>query len=262
MSEVAGRRATIDPRIRARRIAVQRDEGRKRLRRVMIAGVAVGALAGLWGLTRTPLLDIDRIEVAGATNSGVDAVVATSTIEHGGALVTAPLDRAADRIAALPWVQTVEVTRRWPGTVVIEVVERRPVAYVPATKGVVLVDAAGRQLAGVETPPPELLRLDVAAITPAPGQSLPTRTQAVLDLAGTVPGSLAGRILALRPERDGTVSGTVRLRNDTDAHLLLGAPNQIGAKWLALATVLERTDPAGLATIDLRVPAAPALTRR
>jgi cell division protein FtsQ len=262
LSDVAGRRAAIDPRIRARRIAVQRDEGRKRLRRVAIAAGAVAVLAALWGLTRTPLLDVDHVEVAGATHSGVETVIATSTIERGGALVTAPLGRAADRIAALPWVETVEVTRRWPGTVVIEVVERRPVAYVPATKGVVLVDRAGRQLAAAEAPPPELLRLDVAPIAPTPGASLPTRTRAVLDLAGTVPTSLAGRIVALRTERDGTVSGTVRLRNNTDAHLLLGAPTQTGAKWLALATVLDGADPARLATIDLRVPAAPALTRR
>jgi cell division protein FtsQ len=262
LSEVAGGRAAIDPRIRARRIAVQRDEGRKRLRRVAIAGAAVLALAGLWGLTRTPLLDVDHIEVAGAANSGAEAVVATSTIERGGALVTAPLGRAADRIAALPWVETVEVSRRWPGTVVIEVVERRPVAYVPATKGVVLVDRAGRQLATAEAPPAELLRLDVAAIAPAPGASLPSRTRAVLDLAGTVPSSLTGRVVALRTERDGTISGTVRLRNDADAHLLLGSATQTGAKWLALATVLDGADPARLATIDLRVPAAPALTRR
>jgi cell division protein FtsQ len=259
---MAGGRSAIDPRIRARRIAVQRDVGRKRLRRLgfVLAGVAV--VAAGWGVTRTPLLDVDRLEIRGATNTGAAAVLTASGLHTGDAMLTAPLGRAAHGVAALPWVQTVHVHRRWPGTVVIEIAERRPVAYLPATTGVVLVDAERRELGRTDTPPAGLLRLDVPAIAARPGSSAPASIRPVLDVAATVPKALADRIVSLRPEQDGTVSGSVRLRNGAEAALLLGAPTQTAAKWLALATVLDEVDPARLASIDVRVPGAPALTRR
>ena len=84
----------------------------------------------------------------------------------------------------------------------------------------------------------------------------------MLDIAATVPEALAPRIVSLRPEEDGSVSGTVRLRDGTEAGVLLGGSTQMGAKWLALATILDEADPVGLAQIDVRVPGAPALTRR
>jgi cell division protein FtsQ len=261
VTEATGRRASIDPRIRARRIAVQRDVGRKRLRRLLVLCAAASVVVAGWASTRSPLLDVDRVEVSGAANSGAGAVRAASGIRRGSVLLTAPLDRAAARIAALPWVQTVDVERRWPGTVAITVTERRPIAYLPAAKGVVLVDGEARQLARLDTPPPGLLRLDVAPVRPEPGAQAPGRIRPVLDLAATVPEVLADRIVALRPEADGSVSGTVLLRDGGQAALLLGAPTQAGATWLALATILDEADPARLTRIDLRVPGAPALTR-
>jgi cell division protein FtsQ len=262
VTEATGRRTSIDPRIRARRIAVQRDVGRQRLRRLLLTLGAAAVVAAAWGTTRSPLLDVDHVEVTGATNSGDGAVRSASGIEPGSVLLTVPLGRAAERIAALPWVQTVDVERQWPGTVAITVTERRPIAYLPASAGVVLVDGEARQLARLDAPPPGLLRLDVPPVRPRPGEPAPGKFRAVLDLAATLPSVLADRIVALRPEPDGSVSGTVLLRDGGQAALLLGTPTQAGAKWLALATILEEADPARLATIDLRVPGAPALTRR
>lgn len=263
---------TIDPRIKARRIAVQRDVGRKRLRRLLLAGGAVGTLTGLWGLTLTPLLDVDRLEVTGAANTGVLGVLAASHVRRGEAMTTVHLGGAAHRIAALPWVQTVDVHRRWPGTIVFHVVERRPAAAVPVKTSStptdasppswLLVDAEGRQLALVAAPPAGLLHLDIAPVTPELGRDLAAPDADVLQLASTIPAALRDRIVSLHPAADGTVDGTVRLRDGGEAALLLGTPTQTAAKWLALVTILDDTDPARLAQIDVRVPSAPALTRR
>lgn len=255
--------STIDPRIRARRIAVQRDEGRKRLRRLGIASGAAAVVAGLWGVTLTPLLDVDHIRVDGAEHSGAEAVQAATGIVAGDALLTAHLGRAASRVAELPWVQTVEVHRQWPGTVRVEVVERTAAAAVPVKAGGwVLLDASGRQLAVTPDPGPGLLHLQIPPIAPALGQRLDAGTSAALTLAGTVPLSLRERLLELRPAAGGAVDGTVRLRNGATAGVRFGAPTQAAAKWLALLSVLDDADPAGIVTIDVRVPGAPALTRR
>jgi cell division protein FtsQ len=253
----------IDPRIRARRIEVQRTEGRRRLRKVVIAVVLVGILAGGWGITRTPLLDVDHLRVRGAARTGDLTVVGTSGIELGDALLTAPLGRAASRIARLPWVQTVKVRRSWPGTVVITVVERTPIVAVPARGGQwVLVDAEARQLELSKEPDPKLVRVDVAPVEPKLGTELTGHTAPALQVAASIPATLHDQIVSLRPAAGGSVEGTVRLRNGAEARLEFGTPTQLAAKWLALLSVLDEVDPAHVAGIDVRVPAAPALTGR
>jgi len=242
---------------------VQRDQGRRRLRKFVVLVVVVGVVAGGWGITRTPLLDVDHLRVSGATHTGDLAVVGTSGIHLGDALLTAPLGRAAHHIAELPWVQTAKVRRSWPGTVVITVVERTPVVAVPAQGGQwVLVDAQARQLELAKDPDPKLVRVDVPPIVPKLGADLAGRTAPALLVAASIPATLHDQIASLRPAAGGAVEGTVRLRNGAEAWLRFGTPTQLAAKWLALLSVLDEVDPAHVAGIDVRVPAAPALTGR
>jgi cell division protein FtsQ len=254
--------STIDPRIRARRIAVQRDVGRKRLKRLTVGASVVAVVVGTWGITLTPLLDVDHIEVTGALHSGPEAVQQATGIAYGDALLTAHLGRAASRVARLPWVQTVEVHRSWPGTVTVEVVERTATAAVPSKAGGwLLLDATGRQLALTAAPPAGILRIKIAPVVPALGSQVEADTSAVLELAATVPVSLKDTLIELRPDPGGAVEGTVRLRNGQLCTVLFGRPTQASAKWLAVLTILQDTDPARLFAIDVRVPGAPALTR-
>ena len=256
----------IDPRIRARRVAVQRDEGRRRLRRLFAVMIVLGVVGGAWGITRTPVLDVDHVRVAGATRTGEQAVAAAAGIQRGDVLLTAPLGRAARSVAALPWVQTVQVRRAWPGTVKVTVVERTPIAALPTRDHQwVLVDAQARQLAVVKELDKSLVRIDADPIVAQPGTDLRGHTSAALQVAASIPATLRDRVVGLRPAAGGTVDGTVRLRDGHEASLRFGTPAQTAAKWLALLSVLDEADPARptpLAGIDVRVPAAPALTRR
>lgn len=255
--------STIDPRIRARRIAVRRDEGRKRLRRLGVLGGVTAVLAGAWGLSLSPVLDVDHVRVRGASRSGAATVAVATGISRGDALLTVDLGRAAKRAAALPWVQTVRVERHWPGTVRVSVVERTATAAVPSKGGGwVLLDAEARQLEAVPEPPAGVLRIAVPAVEPAIGRSLRHGADPGLELAATVPERLRDRLLSLRPGPGGTVQGTVRLDGDAEATVLFGTPAQADAKWVALASVLAGADLSGVGTIDVRVPAVPALTRR
>jgi cell division protein FtsQ len=255
--------STIDPRIRARRIAVQRDEGRKRLRRLSLLSGVAATLAGLWGITLTPLFDVDHVVVTGATHSGAEAVQTATAIQRGDALLTVQLGRAASRVADLPWVQTVEVHRQWPGTVRVEVVERTATAAVPVKAGGwVLLDADGRQLALVPDPGPGVLHVEVPPVVPALGHRLLDGTAELLRLAATRPASLQDRLLTLKPGPGATVEGTVKLRTGATAVVYFGESTQAAAKWLALLSILDKADPARTTSIDVRVPSAPALTRR
>lgn len=230
----------------------------------------LAVLVGAIGLIRTPLLDVDHIDVAGAERTGAELVRASSGVATGDRLAGVPLGRVADRIGALPWVGTVRVSRGWPNRVRITVVERQPLvaaslkAVTPTTKpGWVLLDATGRQLAQVAQVPPGMPRLEVPPIPLALARSAPRRFAAMLTVAASVPAALRPRVLVLRPAAGrGEVGATVRLRNGATAAVELGPPDQLERKWLGLASVLDEVDPAGLGRIDLRVPSAPALTRR
>jgi cell division protein FtsQ len=196
-------------------------------------------------------------------------VIAASGVHRGDRLVGVPLGRVADRIRRVPSVAAVRVSRSWPGTVSIRVVERVPVAASPATGGgFVLVDATGVE-AGLATDlPAQIVRFEVDPLAPAPGSRLPATFDPLVTVAASVPSAANGRLLTLRPAAAGAgtsaseVDGTVRLPGGATATVRFGPPDQLPRKWLALLTILDGADLARVATIDVRVPSSPAITRR
>jgi hypothetical protein len=128
----AGERPPIDPRIRARRIEVARGTGRRRLRRIGVGALVVAAGAAGWGVAQSALLDVDRIEVEGAEQTGQEAVRSAIGIDPGDPLVSVDLGGAEEAVAELPWVASATVHRGWPGSIRVAVEERRAVAAVRA----------------------------------------------------------------------------------------------------------------------------------
>ena len=252
----------IDPRIRARRIEVQRTEGRRRLHRLALAGGAVAIVAGLLWLTTTPLLDVDNIRVQGADHTSQQAVLGALRIRRGDALLTANISGASRALARLPWVATARVRRSWPGTIAVTIVERRPVAAVASKRGGwVLVDAGGRQLDVSTQPAIDLVRVAGLPLVPAPGVAAGPAYDGALTLAAEIPKSLRASISSVWPKPDGSFDAIAVLPGGHQATVRLGTASQLQTKLVALASVLERADLTGVRMIDLRVPNAPALTR-
>ncbi|MCU1354525.1 MAG: FtsQ-type protein, partial [Acidimicrobiales bacterium] len=137
-------RAPIDPRIQARRVEVQRDRGRRRLHRLVALGVVAGLVLAAVGATRSPLLDVDHIRVSGAKRTDRAALSRAAGVRLRRPLLDVDPGAIARRVEALPWVQRAIVRRSWPGTVMIQVSERRPLAVVTEAAGPVLVDRDGR----------------------------------------------------------------------------------------------------------------------
>lgn len=252
-------RPPVDPRIRARRIAVRRDEGRQRLRRLVVVLALLGAFVLAAGAAFSPLLDVDAVRVEGADRSGDAAVLGVAGLDLGEAMVTVDEGRIADAVETLPWVEDVAVSRDWPGTVVVRVEERRPVAAVAdGERAWVLVDREGRALERVTDAAdlPVLTGLD-ADVTP--GTKVAGAGPA-LAVAAALPPSLASRVDAVVRTDDG-LELTVALPDGRSASVLLGPATDLAGKILGLATVLDEVDPAGLVRIDLRVGDHPVLTR-
>ncbi len=251
------RRPLEHPRLQRRRVKIKREAGRRRLR-VLVAAVAVGALtAGLGGVARSPLLDVDRVELSGAERSGRSTVLAAGGISPGRAMDDIDETAAAARIEKLPWVAAAVVRREWPATVHIAVVERRPVAVTRTFReqwG--MIDATGRVLAESPERPTGLPWVAGGAPAGPPGSRVHPELVKLLPVAQAVPPGLASRlgaIVALGREVELFLApyGLVRL-----------GPAEGAADKLAVAdAILARTAPGTVAAIDARFPSTAVLTR-
>ena len=85
---------------------------------------------------------------------------------HGTPLAQVDVDAVRARVAALPPVGQVQVSRRWPSTLLISLTERTPAA-IPAGKQFDLLDDHGVIFRTVLSPPPGVIRMRPATPGPA-----------------------------------------------------------------------------------------------
>lgn len=138
---------SIDPRLRARRAAVRRAAGRRRLV-VLVAAVAAVVLVVLAvAFVASPVFDVRDIAVQGAVYTDravLDEVVAD--LEGSPVLLVDTLE-IEERLAAAPWVESVIVTRDFPHTVFIDIRERVALATFQGGDGRWrVIDVEGRVL--------------------------------------------------------------------------------------------------------------------
>lgn len=254
--------AGIDPRISARRQAVRQEEDRRRLRRFLWLAGVVGVAVALAASTRTPLLDVDRVAVEGTerlTSAEVDAVLATAGLDRGDPLLEVDLASAREALEALPSVTDATLERRWPGTIVVQIVERAPVAAVAVAGGTALVGADGVVVA-VTDPADVAAGAGTVAVAGPPDLAPGDRYDApeVLAVAAAVPEQLRPFVASVGA---GEGEGAVEIHLTGGGVVRLGAADQLATKLVAATTVLTQVDNACLASVDVRVPSAPAVTR-
>lgn len=248
----------VDPRIRRRRVEIRRAQGRRRLHVLVATLVVVSVAAVAWAVTRSSLLDVDRVRVTGADHTGAATVRDASLIRRGQALTDVDPARSAGIVEALPWVLRAEVTRHWPATVSIHVVERVAMVVTRDDAGSwAQVDASGRVLERAATPPPGLAVLDGVPPAGAPGSRLAAPATDPLLVATALPPALAPRVASVALTPTG-----VELRLEPQGVVVLGPAEEVEAKLGAALTVLGAVDGRSVGTLDVRIPATPVLTRR
>lgn len=251
----------IDPRLRDRRIAVQREAGRRRLRLFTLMGIGVALVAGMVAVLFSPLLAVRRVTVDGVVYADPAAVAEAVATVEGDPLLTADLGALEERLEAIPWVKRVEADKDWfDRTVRVGIVERRPVAAYYADDGRYhVVDPDGVVIVALDGQPVDLVGIGLpGGVGPAaaPGTPAPGAVAATAAVANALPPELRVRTAELVVAEDGSVS----LRLVPRGVVLLGPPNDLRAKLVAVLTVLADVDPDTLETLDVRVPNAPVLT--
>lgn len=138
--------ATSAPTERSRRVFARR-QWRRRLGRLRYLGLvlvlALLAGVGVWIVWFSSLLAVADVEVHGADMVPEERIRAAARVAEGRPLARIDLDAARNRVAILAPIRDVDVTRRWPDTLVITVVERTPVAVVEIGGRFRALDAEG-----------------------------------------------------------------------------------------------------------------------
>ncbi|MFZ4516229.1 MAG: cell division protein FtsQ/DivIB [Acidimicrobiia bacterium] len=241
---------SIDPRVQARRKAVSRQRMMRR-RAIMFAvlGFFVVVAAAI-GVMFTPLFDVDRIVVRGAGTTDAELITRASQLHLGDALVMVQPGTVSQRVARVPYVATARAKRVFPGTVVITVTERSPIAWTALPEGgAALIDASGRVLEVRAEAPANLVRIDGLTQVPAPGAIVEPRALPGV-IAQLPPGlrSLVGVLSA--PDNE------VTLQLIDEVSVRLGDSDHIAAKGAVAEAVLSRSK-AGTRVVDVRVPTSP-----
>jgi cell division protein FtsQ len=119
------------------------------LRRLKLALVGIVALlvlsSPLWAplfMRRMAFFRVRRIEILGAHYVAPSDILSRLNVDTL-ASIWDPTKPLAARIATHPEIATVEVGRKLPGTLVVQVTERVPVALVPANSGFLVYDERG-----------------------------------------------------------------------------------------------------------------------
>ena len=102
----------------------------------------------LWGpalLRQFAFFRVRKVEVVGARYTPLADVLQRLHVDTTRS-VWDPLEPLAARVQSHPQVERVGVTRKLPGTLVVELTERRPVALTPTPDGLRAVDEHGRRL--------------------------------------------------------------------------------------------------------------------
>ncbi len=252
---------SVDPRLRARRIAVRRERGHRRLRRLVVTLSVVGLAFGALVASRSSLLDVDRIEVYGIDRVSLRETEEVLGFELGSPLLTLNLGSAEDALKTLPWIDDAEVRRSWRGTIEIEVTERYPVAIALAQPDQwVLVDPEGRVLSEPLAVAPDLPRLSGLRAAPGLGEFMDADSGAALAVVRALPSSVHDRAYGVwRDER-----GELRIGIDDGPTILLGDDDRLRAKVAAAATMLDHLAVEGVDAVhlDVSVPNLPVVRTR
>ncbi len=104
-------------------------------------------------------LAVQGVEVTGTQTLSEEQVRTVADVPTGGPLATVDLDRIAYRVRSLAVVKSAEVTRQWPHDVLIEIVERQPVAVVEIAGELHSLDEEGVVFGSYRRPPQGLPRV-------------------------------------------------------------------------------------------------------
>jgi cell division protein FtsQ len=188
------------------------------MRRWVALAILLGVLGVVVTALWTPVLGVRSVDVAGVRALTVAQVETAADIRDGTPMLRLDTVGIINRVAQLPRVAWVDVSREWPSTVRITVTERDPVGVLTEADGQHLVDSTGLDYATVAVAPAGLPKIQLPAAAPTD-----QRTQAVVRVMSALPGQLRAEVVVISAATPGSVQlalangKTVRWGNADDS---------------------------------------------
>ncbi len=188
-------------------------------------------------------LRVKEITIDGRSNTPEPMLRAALGVSIGDPILAFSVEGARQRIETLNWVEHVAVERRLPGTIRVELTERRPFAIWQYHEKFQLIDRAGEVVTNE----------DVTSFADLPvvvGQGAPAHAAEILGLLNTVP-DIRDRLAAL--VRVGERRWNLQLKNRIVVMLPEGHEAAALARLQELQTTQQLLD-RPLVFVDMRLP--------
>lgn len=203
-----------------------------RARRIFLLLLTAGVVGtAAWLVFLSPVLGVRTVEIVGNVTLTPERIRQVAAVPRLHPLATVDLAQVEAKVRGIRQVASAKVDRMWPGTLRIEVVEREPVAQLPAGGKVAVIDGTGVVIEVRDVPPPMLPVLKVAR--PAAGDPA---TAAALRVIRDLPARLAGRVRQV----SATTAEDVTLTLSDGRTIVWGGVDRPRAKGRILESLLER----------------------
>lgn len=158
----------------------------RRVHRVLLGLLAAGLVGGLvWVVWFSSAVAVNKIVIEGTTTLTPNDIRSQAAVRFGEPLIRVDTVAIESRVAEMERIAQVHVSRSWPRTVRIEVVEREPIAWVMSGGTMRALDRYGVDFRTLRKEPKDLVEVQVAGTTARQRQQALESSAAVLDLLRT-----------------------------------------------------------------------------
>ncbi len=234
-----------------------RARGGRRLTTWLVSiGVVVTGLvfAGQWVLHQS-YFRVQHVTFVGLRHEGVVDVLAASGLAQHPSMLGLNDATIAHNLSRFPWINSVEVTKHWPNTVVVTVHESVAVAVAfSSSHHLYFVDGQGRAL-GAAPPNVNLPTLEYLDPT-SPTWPYQRAGRGAAYVASQLPRAFTTQVSTITDD----AKGSIALHLTTPVTFILGPPTNLHAKFVAIASVIAHSTLVPGDVVDVTVPDELAVT--